>query len=95
VLAARRAVVTVEEIVDDFEDLHPNLCVLPHWTLTAVVQVPGGAHPSYTHGYYDRDNAAYLEWDKISADRDLFTQWMKDNVLAVGPEAFAARVQGL
>jgi glutaconate CoA-transferase subunit A len=95
VLAARRAVVTVEEIVDDFEDLHPNLCVLPHWTLTAVVQVPGGAHPSYTHGYYDRDNAAYLEWDRISADRDLFTQWMKDNVLAVGPEAFAARVQGL
>ena len=25
VLAAKRAVVTVEEIVDDFDDLHPNL----------------------------------------------------------------------
>jgi len=95
VLAAKRAVVTVEEIVDDFDDMHPNLCILPHWTVTAIAHVPGGAHPSYTHGYYDRDNAAYLEWDKISADRDLFTQWMKDNVLAVGPEAFAVRVQGL
>ncbi|HZH50689.1 MAG TPA: CoA-transferase [Microvirga sp.] len=95
VLAAKRAVVTVEEIVDDFNDMHPNLCILPHWTVTAIAHVPGGAHPSYTHGYYDRDNAAYLEWDKISADRDLFTQWMKDNVLAVGPEAFAVRVQGL
>ena len=95
VLAAKRSVVTVEEIVEDFDDLHPNLCVLPHWTITSVVHVPGGAHPSYTHGYYDRDNAAYLEWDKISADRDLFTAWMKENVLDVGPEAFAGRVKGL
>ena len=29
VLAARRAVVTVEEIVEDFDDVHPNACVLP------------------------------------------------------------------
>ena len=34
VLAAKRAVVTVEEIVDDFDGLHPNLCVLPHWAVT-------------------------------------------------------------
>ena len=95
VLAARRAVVTVEEIVDDFDDLHPNLCVLPHWTVASVVHVPGGAHPSYAHGYYARDNAAYLDWDKVSADRDLFTDWIRANVLGVGPEAFAARVQGL
>ena len=70
VLAAKRAVVTVEEIVDDFDDLHPNLCILPHWTVTAIAVVPGGAHPSYTHGYYDRDNAAYLQWDEIAADRE-------------------------
>jgi glutaconate CoA-transferase subunit A len=95
VLASKRSVVTVEEIVEDFDDLHPNLCVLPHWTVSSIAHVPGGAHPSYTHGYYDRDNAAYLEWDKISADRDLFTAWMKENVLEAGPEAFANRVKGL
>jgi glutaconate CoA-transferase subunit A len=95
VLAAKRSVVTVEEIVEDFDDLHPNLCVLPHWTITSIAHVPGGAHPSYTHGYYDRDNAAYLEWDRISADRDLFTAWMRENVLEAGPEAFANRVKGL
>jgi len=95
VLASRRAVVTVEEIVDDFDDLHPNLCVLPHWTVTAIAHVPGGAHPSYTHGYYERDNAAYLEWDKVSADRDLFMQWMRAHVLETGPEIFAQRVKGL
>lgn len=94
-LAAKRVVVTVEEIVPDFEGLHPNLTVLPHWTVTAIAVVKGGAHPSYTHGYYDRDNAAYLEWDKVSADRELFVAWMKDNVLDATPEAFAERIKGL
>lgn len=91
VLAARRAVVTVEEIVDNFDDVHPNACVLPNWTVSAICHVPGGAHPSYAHGYYSRDNAAYLEWDEISADRDTFHAWMKKNVLEVGPDVFAAR----
>lgn len=94
-LAAKRVVVTVEEVVPDFAGLHPNLCILPHWTIDAIAVVPGGAHPSYTHGYYARDNAAYLEWDKISADRELFESWIRDNVLSVGPEAFAARVEAL
>src|SRR5690606_16072284 len=76
-LAARRVVVTVEEVVPDFAGLHPNLCILPHWTIDAVAVVPGGAHPSYTHGYYARDNAAYLEWDRISADRELFAEWIR------------------
>lgn len=94
-LAAKRVVVTVEEIVEDFADLHPNLCVLPHWTVTAIAHVPGGAHPSYAHGYYGRDNAAYLAWDAISADRDAFTTWMRENVLDATPEMFADRVRGL
>jgi len=94
-LAAKRVVVTVEEVVPDFKGLHPNLTVLPHWTMTAISVVPGGAHPSYAHGYYARDNAAYLEWDKVSADRELFSEWMKTNVLDAAPEVFAERVKGL
>ncbi len=94
-LAAKRVVVTVEEVVDNFDGLHPNLCVLPHWTINAIAVVAGGAHPSYTHGYYARDNAAYLEWDKVSADRDAFSAWMKTNVLEVGPDVFAGRVRDL
>jgi glutaconate CoA-transferase subunit A len=94
-LAAKRVVVTVEEVVSDFAGLHPNLTILPHWTIDAIAVVPGGAHPSYTHGYYARDNAAYLEWDKISADREAFASWMQSNVLSVGPEVFATRVEGL
>jgi glutaconate CoA-transferase, subunit A len=45
VLAASRAIVTVEEIVDEIE-LKPGGIVLPRWVLDAVSVAPGGAHPS-------------------------------------------------
>jgi glutaconate CoA-transferase subunit A len=95
VLAAKRAVVTVEEVVEDFAGVHANACVLPHWTIAAIAMVPGGAHPSYAHGYYKRDNKSYLDWDKIAAGRDGFRAWMEENVMSVGPEAFADRVREL
>ena len=34
--------------------------MLPSQAITAVAVAPGGAHPSYAHGYYDRDNAFYV-----------------------------------
>jgi len=88
VLGAKRAIATVEEVVDDFGPRSPNACVLPSWTLSAVVEVPGGAHPSYAHGYYTRDNAYYKAWDDISQDRDVFLKWMDENVMRKGPEVF-------
>jgi len=81
VLAARRSIVTVEEIVDDLELKSPNAVVLPSWTVSAVVAAPRGAHPSYAHGYYARDNAFYFAWDKISRDRNTFLKWMQANVI--------------
>ncbi|SDS37125.1 CoA transferase subunit A [Pseudomonas oryzae] len=75
VLAAKRAIVTVEEIVDDL-NAPMNACVLPTWALSAVCVVPGGAHPSYAHGYYERDNRFYQAWDPIARNRDTFTAWI-------------------
>jgi glutaconate CoA-transferase, subunit A len=89
VLAAKRSIATVEEIVDDFGPRSANAVILPSWTVTAIAVAPGGAHPSYAHGYYKRDNAYYRKWDAISRDRDSFLAWMKANVLDQGPEAFA------
>jgi glutaconate CoA-transferase, subunit A len=89
VLAARRSVVTVEEIVDEFGAISPNACVLPSWTVSAIVAVPGGAHPSYAHGYYPRDNAFYKAWDPIARERDSFLAWIDEHVLRSGPEAFS------
>jgi glutaconate CoA-transferase, subunit A len=88
VLASKRSVVTVEEIVDELPERSLNAVVLPHWTVGHVVQVPGGAYPSYAQGYYPRNNNFYKEWDVISREREPFLAWMKEKVLTKGPEVF-------
>ena len=82
VLAAKRSIVTVEEIVEDLGPRSFNAVILPSWTVTTIVQAPRGAHPSYAHGYYQRDNGFYIAWDKVARERDSFLAWMKANVLA-------------
>ena len=89
VLASKRSVVTVEEVVDDFGPRNANAIILPSWTVSAIAVVPGGAFPSYAHGYYKRNNKFYIDWDDISRERDTFQKWMDENVLKKGPEAFA------
>ena len=93
VLAAKRSIVTVEEIVEDFGPRSFNAVILPSWTVGAVVAVPGGAYPSYAQGYYKRDNAFYIAWDNIARERESFLAWMKTNVLEKGPDAFAAHAR--
>jgi glutaconate CoA-transferase, subunit A len=80
VLAARRSLVTVEEVADHFEPRIGSV-VIPSWAVDAVAVVPRGARPSYAAGYYVRDNAFYKQWDSISRDRDSFRSWMEQHVL--------------
>ena len=89
VLAAKRSIVTVEEIVDELNPPSPNSVVLPTWAVTAVAHVPGGAFPSYAQGYYKRSNAFYIAWDEIARDRDSFLAWIDEHVMKAGPEDFA------
>lgn len=94
VLSAARSIVTVEEVVDDLQP-PANSCVLPHWVIDAVAVVPGGAHPSYALGYYERDNPFYIAWDKVAKDRDVFLGWMERHVLGTADFAeFRASVEG-
>ena len=86
VLASKRSLVTVEEIVDELEP-RSGAVVLPHWVVDTVSHVPGGAHPSYALGYYDRDNEFYVRWAEVSREREGFMQWMDENVL---PESVLA-----
>ncbi|HZS63534.1 MAG TPA: CoA transferase subunit A [Xanthobacteraceae bacterium] len=95
VLAAKRSIVTVEEIVDDLGPRSYNAAVLPAWSVGAISVVSGGAYPSYAQGYYARDNAFYQSWDAIARERDSFLAWMKTNVLDRGPEIFAKHIQAL
>jgi len=93
VLASKRSIVTVEEVVDELE-LRPGGLVLPGWVIDAVCVVPFGAHPSYAHDYYDRDNDFYVRWDAISRDRDTFLAWMRRHVLETADvNEYRARLQ--
>ena len=86
VLAAHRSLVTVEEIVDELTPV-PGQVILPGWVVTAVAEVPGGAHPSYAQGYSVRDNDYYVAWDAISRDRDRFGRWLERYVIEAGSAA--------
>jgi glutaconate CoA-transferase subunit A len=80
VMAAKHAIVTVEEIVDKL-DAPPNALVLPSWVVSAVCQVKGGAFPSYAQGYYPRNNAFYKRWDDIARERGGFKTWIERYIL--------------
>ncbi len=80
VLAADRVLVTVERIVDELAP-RPGGVVIPGWVIDAVVEVPGGSYPSYSLGLTSRDNDFYRFWDKLSRDREQFTEWMQEHVL--------------
>ena len=92
VLAAKRTIVTVEEIVDDLQ-APPNSVVLPYWVVGSVCEVKGGAFPSYAQGYYPRNNAFYKKWDDISKDRETFNAWMEKHIK--GTKDFAEFKQSL
>jgi glutaconate CoA-transferase subunit A len=82
--AAERVILTAEEIVpEEVIRSDPNRTLIPGFVVDAVCHVPYCSHPSYTQGYYDRDNAFYLEWDKISQDREQVLRWLDEWVYGV------------
>lgn len=79
VMASAESIVTVEEIVDE---LDPRVTVtLPSWVVSSIAVVPRGAHPSYAHGYYERDNDFYRAWDSVSRTQEEFDAWLERHVL--------------
>ena len=82
--AAKHVIVVVEEIVEESTIRRdPNRTIIPGLIVDAVVHEPFGAHPSYVQGYYDRDNAFYLDWDKTSRDQDKTESWIEEWVFGV------------
>ena len=71
----------------DVLEPRPGAVVIPSWAVSHVVAVPGGAHPSYAHGYSTRDNDYYRAWDEISSDRQRFTDWLETHVLGAAKVA--------
>ncbi|MEX2032380.1 MAG: CoA-transferase [Dehalococcoidia bacterium] len=92
VLAAKRSIVTVEEVVERFEP-HPNGVILPSWVVHAVCEVPRGSHPSYSHDYSNRDNEFYEAWDEIARERETFQRWIDEHVY--GTPDYAAYLKSI
>jgi glutaconate CoA-transferase subunit A len=77
--AAKRVILTAEEIVDELViRSDPNRTLIPGFIVDAVCHVPYCCHPSYTQGYYDRDNEFYLHWDKVSQSIDSVRAWLDE-----------------
>lgn len=86
--AAGRVILTAEEIVDeDVIRSDPNRTLIPGFIVDAVCHVPYCSHPSYTQGYYDRDNAFYLAWDKMSATKEGVQAYLDEWVYGVRDRA--------
>jgi glutaconate CoA-transferase, subunit A len=86
--AARHVIVTAEEVVDEAViRSDPNRTLIPEFIVDAVCHVPYAAHPSYTQGYYDRDNAFYLSWDKISESSQAVEEYLNEWVFGVKDRA--------
>lgn len=82
--AARRVVVVCEELVaSDVIRSDPNRTLIPGLIVDAVVVEPGGCHPSYAQGHYDRDNRFYLDWEPISRSPAGLETWLDEWVLGV------------
>jgi glutaconate CoA-transferase subunit A len=86
--AAKRVILTAEEIVpSDTIRSDPNRTLIPGFIVQAVCHVPYCAHPSYTQGYYDRDNAFYLEWDQLSASQESVQAYLDEWVYSLPDRA--------
>ena len=76
-LASRRIVVTVERIVTTAEIARtPERTRIPADRVSAVAEVPWGAHPSYAAGFYSRDDDHYRAYDEVSRDAGELAAWL-------------------
>tara|TARA_Y100000590_G_scaffold452259_1_gene595112 strand:+ start:96092 stop:96976 length:885 start_codon:yes stop_codon:yes gene_type:complete len=75
--ASEKVIVSVEKIIDNKQiKENPERTVIPAHRVTAVVELPWGAYPSYVSGFYSRDDQHYIDYDVISRDEDKLTEYI-------------------
>ncbi len=86
--ASKKVIISAEEIVDESViRSDPNRTLIPDFVVHAVVHEPWCAHPSYTQGYYDRDNEFYMQWDEITKEHDTTMKYLDEWVFGVEDRA--------
>jgi len=92
--AARRVIVTVEEIVDGERiRREPDRVVLPSFAVDAVVHAPFGAHPTSCFPRYSYDAALHLEWAKAARDPETARAFLDRHVR--GPSSHEEYLDGV
>jgi acyl CoA:acetate/3-ketoacid CoA transferase len=92
--AARKVVVTAEEIVDsEVLRRNPDRTVLPGFAVDAVVEVPYGAHPTSFFPNYGYDTRFHLDWVKVARDDEATAEFLARYV--TGPDDQAAYLEAV
>ncbi|HEX4743752.1 MAG TPA: CoA-transferase [Candidatus Limnocylindria bacterium] len=87
-LAARAVIVLAEEIVPRAVIASdPNRTIVPGTKVSAVVEVPGGAHPSPLQGKYGRDHEFFHEYHRATRTADGFAAWIAEWVTGLADHA--------
>ncbi|HEX2500931.1 MAG TPA: CoA-transferase [Methylomirabilota bacterium] len=77
--ASRAVILLTEELVEpEVIRSDPNRTLLPGFLVSAVVHVPGGAHPSPVQGHYNRDHEVYADWHARSATAEGAVAWLDE-----------------
>jgi acyl CoA:acetate/3-ketoacid CoA transferase alpha subunit len=89
--AARRLIVTTEEIVDeDVIRSQPWRTLIPYYLVDAVIEVPYGAHPTLMPNLYYFDETHIGEWLRLSKTDEGTTEYLDRYVYEV--DSFAEYV---
>lgn len=82
--AARRVIITTEEIID-IEEIraNPRMTVIPYYLVDAVIQVPFGAHPAQMPYLYYFDEEHIAEWLTVSKTAEGAAEYFKKYVFGV------------
>jgi glutaconate CoA-transferase subunit A len=84
-LAAEAVIVLAERIVPaDAIGADPNRTVVPALKVVAVVEEPGGCHPSPLQGCYGRDHGFFHDYHRATRSAEGFDAWIAEWVTGVG-----------
>jgi len=95
-LAAKRVLVTCEEVVDsEVIRRDPDRTLVPGFVVDAVCEVPWGAHPAPVQGYYDLDHQWFVDYAAATREESGARAWLEEWVYGVGGRSeYLARLGG-
>jgi len=82
--AARRLILTTEQVVDEEEiRREPNRTIIPFYLVNAVCEVPYGSHPCNMPGLYYSDEEHMAEWLTLSRTEEGVQEYLDRYVFSV------------